>query len=165
MVGDITEVTQLLCKAVEKNNNKNEEKEKESAKNDVKSCDTDTIDKITLDKTIKSYAKNDRQKKEDIRSKAPSNNGGNEDDEYEDDNQDNDLSQSIESSAISLSDQDSYDCVSYSDDCNELDEDEYPSDFDEWLKKIRKSIDTEETCSRIQIRFCNLFEYACAKGE
>ena len=78
MVGDMTEVTQLLHKAVKKNNN-NEQKDKESVQNDVKSCDIDTIDKSTLDGTIQSHAQNDRHETEDIALKVLSNDGSDKD--------------------------------------------------------------------------------------
>ena len=138
MVGDMTEVTQLLCEAVENNNNKNEQKENESVANDVKSRDADTIDKSTLDETIQSYVKNNRHDTEDIALKAPSNDGSNNDDEDEDDNQNNDSPQSRDSSARSSSDQDSYYYDSYCNNFDESGEDECPSDFDKWLKQNQK---------------------------
>ena len=131
MVGDMTEVTQLLCKAVEQNINKNEKKDNESVKTDIKSCDADAIDKSALNKTIQSYVKNDRHENEDIISKETSNDASNKDDEYVDDNQDNYLSQSIESSLGSSSVPDSYYHDNCCDDFDESGEDECPSDFDE----------------------------------
>ena len=138
MVGGMTEATQLLRKAVEQNNNKNEKKDNESVKNDLKSCNADAIDKSTLDKTIQLHMKNDRHENEDIMSAETSNDASNKDDECVDDNQNNNLSQLIESSLRSSSDPDSYYHDSYCDDFDELGKDECPSDFDEWLKQNQK---------------------------
>ena len=97
-----------------------------------------TIDKSELDETIQSYVKNNRHENEDIISKEMSNDVSNKDDEYVDDNQDNDSSQSIESSLRSSNDPDSYYYDSYCNDFDESGEDECPSDFDEWLKQNQK---------------------------
>ena len=84
--------------------------------------------------------RNDRHEKEDSISKETSNDGSDKDDEYVDNNQDNDSSQSIEPSARSSSDQDSYYCDSHGDDFDESGEDECPSNFHKWLKQNQKKV-------------------------
>ena len=59
MVGDMTEVTQLLCKAVNKENACTKQKEIKTTEIDVQLCHVDSIEMSTLNETIQSCVKSD----------------------------------------------------------------------------------------------------------
>ena len=57
MVGDMTEVTQLLCEALNKENACAKQKETKTTEKDVQSCHVDSIEMSTLNETIQSCVK------------------------------------------------------------------------------------------------------------
>ena len=55
----MTEVVQLTCEAVNKNNPGTKQKETKTTEKDVQSCHVDSIELITLNETIQSCVKSD----------------------------------------------------------------------------------------------------------
>ena len=70
MIGDMTEVTQLLSAAVQKQNNGKEQIESKNATKDIKTYHVDSVEMSKLNEIIQSYVESDQHKKEESSNKS-----------------------------------------------------------------------------------------------
>ena len=70
MVGDMTEVTQLLINAVQKQNNGNEQIERKNNNKYIKSCRVYSVEMSKLNEIIQSYVESDQHEKEEYSNKS-----------------------------------------------------------------------------------------------